>query len=84
MVIEAPKSGVVGDYLYINDVKQGCYQLIEFEGDFYFISDGDRITKNKKLYLGEKYVANYIFENGDPMLPGYYEFDAAGKMILPY
>jgi hypothetical protein len=83
MIIPGVKNGIVGDYLYINDVKQVCYQLIEFEGNFYFINDGNKIAKNKQLYLSEKYVAGLAFENGDPIFPGTYEFDAEGKMIIP-
>ena len=76
------RNGVINGFLYINDVKQRAYQLIEFEGNFYFVSDGHQVAMNKKVYLGEQYTAGLIFENGDPVLPGYYEFDAEGKMIV--
>ena len=83
MIIPEYKNGVVGDYLYINDVKQVRYQLAEFEGNFYFINDGDKIAKSIKLYLSEQYVAGKTFPDGRTIQVGYYEFDAEGKMIIP-
>jgi len=83
MELPERKHGVIGDYLYINDVKQTRYKLVEFEGDFYFINDGDKIAKNVKLYLGEKYVAGMKFADGRDIQPGYYVFDAEGKMEIP-
>ena len=75
MVIPELKHGVVGDYLYINDVKQIRYQLVEFEGNYYFINDGDKVAKDIKLYLSEKFVA------GTDLPVGLYSFDAEGKLI---
>ena len=83
MVIPDVKNGVVGDYLYIDDVKQVRYQLVEFEGNFYFISDGDKVVKNHTLYLSAKYVEGMTFADGRPIQVGKYEFDAEGKMIIP-
>ena len=83
MIIPDPKHGIIDDSLYINDVLQKAYRLVEFEGDYYFVNDGHKIVKNMSLYLGEKYVAGIILENGDPIIPGFYEFDAEGKMIIP-
>jgi hypothetical protein len=76
MEIPLVKNGVVGDYLYINNVKQTRYKLVEFEGYFYFINDGDKVAKNTKLYLGENFVT------GTPIAAGYYRFDSTGKMIV--
>jgi hypothetical protein len=75
MIIEPAKNGVIDGYLYINDVRQTRYKLVEFEGDYYFINDGDKIAKNTKLYLSATYV------NGTDLPVGYYSFDAEGKMI---
>ena len=77
MVIPENKNGVIGDYLYINGVKQTRYQLVEFEGDFYFVNDGDMVAKNITLYLGEQFVA------GSGLEAGLYDFDADGKLIIP-
>ena len=55
---------------------QKAYQLVEFEGNYYFINDGNnRVAKNTELYLSEKYVA------GTDLAPGLYSFDAEGKLI---
>ncbi|MBQ2880917.1 MAG: hypothetical protein IJE40_01485, partial [Clostridia bacterium] len=82
MVIEPMKNGVVGDYLYINDVKQTRYKLVEYEGSFYFINDGDKIAKNVRLYLSSNYVNGKVLPDGRAIQPGYYNFSADGKMIL--
>ena len=69
-------TGFKGDYFYKNDVRQKAYQLVEFEGDYYFINDGHKISKNKRIYLSERFV------EGTDLKVGYYDFDAEGKMIL--
>ena len=78
------KNGVYGDYLYIDDVKQVRYKLVEFEGSFYFINDGDKVVKNKKLYLSAQFVEGKTFADGTPIPVGTYEFDADGKMVLKH
>ena len=83
MIIPEMKNGVVGNCLYINDVQQKAYQLVEFGGDFYFINNGmHEIARSKKLYLGAQYVEGKTFADGSPIPVGYYEFDADGKMII--
>ena len=69
-------TGIKGDYFYWNDVRLKAYQLVEFEGDYYFINDGHKIAKNKRIYLSERFV------EGTDLKVGYYDFDAEGKMIL--
>ena len=83
MIVPELKHGVVGDYLYINDVKQTRYKLINFEGTFYFVDEGDKILKNKTVFLSNAFVSGKKFADGRDILPGYYEFDAEGKMIVP-
>ena len=83
MIIEPLKDGVVGDYLYINDVKQTRYKLVEHDGNLYFINDGDKVAKNMKLYLSATYVSGKTFPDGRAIVPGYYNFDAEGKMVIP-
>ena len=75
-------TGIKGDYFYKNDVRQKAYQLVEFEGDFYFINDSHKIAKNKTLYLSERFVEGFTYKDGTPLAVGYYEFDADGKMII--
>ena len=83
MEVPELKNGVVDGFLYINDVKQVRYQLVEFEGNYYFINDGDKIAKNVKLYLSETYVKGMTFADGRAIQPGIYYFDAEGKMEVP-
>jgi glucan-binding YG repeat protein len=70
------KNGVVGDYFYLDDVKQTAYKLIKYEGSYYYITDGHKVAKNTTIYLN-KVLAGTGFE------PGKYTFDAEGKMIIP-
>ena len=75
-------NGVVGDYFYKNNERLKAYQLIEFEGDFYFINDSHKLAKNKTLYLSDKFVNGFTYEDGTPLQPGYYTFDENGKMVM--
>ena len=74
--------GVVGDHLYINGHLQKCYQLIQFEGDYYFINDYNKLLKNTRIYLSERFVNGIILEDGSMLEVGYYSFDANGRMVL--
>ena len=82
MVIEEAKNGVIGDYLYINDVKQTRYKLVEYDGALYFINDGDKVAKSTRLYLSATFVSGKYFPDGREITVGYYEFDADGKMVI--
>ena len=82
MVIPEYKHGVVGDFLYIDDVKQTCYKLVELDGDYYFISDGHKIVRNATVYLTASNVAGKTFPNGKAIPVGRYYFDTEGKMVL--
>ena len=71
------KNGAMDDgFFYLNGVKQLAYQLIEFEGDYYFINDYHKYAANKRVYLTSQFL------EGTGLQPGYYEFGADGKMIL--
>ena len=71
------KNGPQDDgYFYVNGVRQKCYQVVQWEGDYYFISDGHLLAKNARIYLGEQFVA------GTDLKPSYYNFDADGKIVL--
>ena len=61
---------------YLNGVQQKCYQLVEFEGNYYFVNDGHKIAKNKTLYLSDKFL------EGTDLTAGSYYFDSDGKMII--
>jgi hypothetical protein len=82
MIVESAKNGVVGDYLYINDAKQTRYKLVLYEDNYYFINDGDKIAKSMRLYLNETFVSGKTLPDGSALKPGFYYFDAEGKMIV--
>ena len=63
-------------------MKQVRYQLVQFEDNFYFIGDGDKIVKDKKLALAEEHIEGFFLENGELLMPGIYYFDAEGKMVI--
>jgi hypothetical protein len=69
-------NGPEGDYFYVNGIVQKAYQLVEYEGNYYFINDYNKLLKNRSVYLSEKFTAAH----GLPA--GKYTFDADGKMIL--
>ena len=75
-------NGVVGDYYYINGIKQTGWMLFEWNGNLYF-NEYYNVAKNKKIYLTEAFVEGVTHPNGTILAPGYYEFDVDGKMILP-
>ena len=71
------KNGAMDDgFFYINGVKQLAYQLIKFEGDYYFINDYHKYAVNKRIYLTAQIM------EGTGLKAGYYEFGADGKMII--
>ena len=69
-------TGPYNGYFYKDGLKQKCYQLVEFEGNYYFINDGHRIATNKTMYLSNKFL------EGTGLLVGSYSFDAEGKMVI--
>jgi len=69
--------GVVGDYFYDeNGFMVHAYQLVELNGDYYFVNDYHKIARNKSIYLTSALMGDAPFQ------PGYFEFDADGKMVL--
>ena len=79
-VIDKSLNGIVGDYYYIEGIKQKSCLLFEWEGNYYFLNEGDKIYKNGKLYLSDKFVAGVTLPNGSPFPAGLYYFDADGKI----
>ena len=75
-------NGVVGDYFYKNNERLKAYQLVEFGGDYYFINDYNKIAKNTRIYLSQRFVEGFTFADGTPLKVGYYEFDENGKMVI--
>ena len=73
------KNGPQSDgFFYINDVRQNAYQLIEFEGDYYYINDFHKYAINKTIYL----TAADLTAVGLSLPAGYYGFDAQGKLVV--
>ena len=66
----------VDGYFYLNDVRQKAYQLIKFEGGYYFINDAHKYAASRTIYLSARFV------EGTDLAVGYYEFDQYGKMIM--
>jgi hypothetical protein len=71
----------VGDYFYIDGVQHRSYQLVYHEGYFYYIGDGRKIVKDVTVNLNAA-VEGFFLENGEPLQPGRYYFDAEGKMVI--
>ena len=63
---------------YINNVQQKCYQIVEFEGNYYYVTNGNKIAKSTTIYIDEKGLV------GTDFVPGRYEFDAEGKLIIKH
>ena len=75
---EAPVlNGPVGEYFYLNNVKQTAYKLIEFEGSYYYIAEYNKYVVGRSRYISSSLVA------GTDLKEGYYDFDANGRMIVP-
>ena len=63
-------------YFYLNGIRQKAYQLIKWNGDYYFINDSHKYARNIRLYLGQRFV------EGSELAPGYYDFDDSGKLVI--
>jgi hypothetical protein len=67
-------NGIINDKVYVDGVLQAAYQVVVVDGEYYFISDYNKIAKNTVLYLGAR------FANAAGLAEGYYAFDANGVM----
>ncbi len=76
------KNGPIDGYFFIDNIRQPAYKLYQYEGAYYCTTDYQKLVVNKKVYLSERLIGGMCFPDGSPMLPGYYEFDAEGKMII--
>ena len=71
------KNGPAADgYFYLDDIMQHAYQLIEFEGSYYYISNCHKYTVNKTVYLAKDVLTGTDFQ------PGYFTFGEDGKMVI--
>ena len=76
------REGIVGNNIYKNNTLLKAYQLVEVDGDFYFIGDRHEIIKGRKAYLSEERINGLTYADGTPIAVGSYEFDENGKMIM--
>ena len=70
------KNGPVGNKFYINSVQQNAYQLVQYEGNYYFIGDGHLLVMDTTIYLTKEYVY------GTGLAAGKYYFDTTGKLVI--
>ena len=75
-------NGVIGNKVYKNNTMLKAYQLVEVDGDIYYIGDRHEIIKGRKAYVKEDRINGLTFADGTPITAGYYEFDENGKMIM--
>ena len=76
------KTGLDGDYYYINGVKVGSYYgLVMDNGNYYYVDNYAKIIKNKAKFLNN--TNGLTFADGTPISKATYSFDADGKMIIP-
>jgi len=78
------KHGIYDGFMYINNIKVERYALIEFDGNYYFVGDYRKIAVNKSVYLTEEYLVGFTNTDGTPLTPGWYDFDAEGKMVIKH
>ena len=75
------KNGPYPDgFFYLNGTKVNAYQLIKYEGDYYYIGVGNKYVKNKWQYVG---MPDEVF-NGTDVRPWHHSFDDQGRMIGYY
>ena len=77
-----PFTGIKYNHFYKDDVMQKAYQLVEVDGDFYYIGDRHEIVKDKKVYIKAERTNDLTFADGTPITAGWYEFDENGKMVI--
>ena len=75
-------NGIVGNKIYKNNTQLKAYQLVEVDGEFYYIGDRHEIVKNKKVYIKAERTNDLTFADGIPITAGWYEFDENGKMVI--
>lgn len=79
------KNGPQDDgYFYLDGVRQRAFQLILFEGHYYFVSNNHQYIKNRTAPVGENVVEGMTYEDGTPIKAGYYSFDKHGRMVINF
>ena len=62
------------DFFYVNNAKQKAYKLCEYNGDWYFVAEYNKICRGQRRYLNADAVSGTGFQ------AGYFDFDSDGKM----
>ncbi len=75
-------TGIKDNHIYKDGIMQKAYQLVEVDGDIYYIGDRHEIIKGRKAYVKEDRINGVTFADGTPITAGYYEFDSDGKLII--
>lgn len=79
------KNGPQDDgYFYLNGIRQKAFQLIYYEGYYYFVSNNHQYIKNRTAPVGENVVEGMTYEDGTPIKAGYYTFDKHGRMVINF
>ena len=74
IIYDGFKNGVQEDgTVYKNGIKIKAYKLVEFDNEWYFVAENNKIARDQKRYLNASVVA------GTDFAVGYYYFDADGK-----
>ena len=63
------------DFFYVNNAKQKAYKLCEYNGDWYFVAEYNKICRGQRRYLNADAVSGTGFQ------AGYFDFDSDGKMV---
>ncbi len=74
-------NGVYDGLYYKNGIVQKTWELFQWNGNYYF-NKYYNVAANETVYLKDEFVNGFTYPDGSPMLPGYYNFDADGKMII--
>ncbi|MBQ9414282.1 MAG: hypothetical protein IJU16_04055 [Clostridia bacterium] len=70
------RNGPMADgYFYLNNEKQKAYKLCEYNGNYYFVAEYNKYVVSQTRYLNATHL------EGTDFLPGYFEFDADGRMV---
>lgn len=79
------KNGPQDDgYFYLDGIRQRAFQLIYYEGYYYFVSNNHQYIKSRTAPVGENVVEGMTYEDGTPIKAGYYTFDADGRMVINF
>ena len=75
------KEGLVDDMFYVNGLPLPAYYgLVEWEGNFYYVSDYGKIIKNARKYVNK--TNGLAFADGTSIPKDYFYFHEDGKMII--